>query len=106
MSETSYRVRYHRAADRELDALSQEFDTEDLEKRIEGAATHRQPKTHTCCEPLAGFPDLLKVRGVGLRAICILDSPTFWTVLVDQRKRVYDRLDIAEDRAAEVTADV
>lgn len=99
MSEAAYKVRVHRGADRELDALSQEFDTDDLEDKIRGAAECRQPKTHTCVEPLAGYPELLKVRGVGLRAICKLQSPEFWVLLVDKRTRVYDRLDVAVDRA-------
>lgn len=99
MSEASHLVVIHRAADRELDALSQEFDTDDLEQRIRDAAANRQPKTHPCVEPLAGRPDLLKVKGVGLRAICELDKPEFRVLLVDKRTRVYDRIDVAAERS-------
>jgi len=99
MSEATYQVLVTPGADRELDALSQEFDTDGLETRIRDAAACRQPKNHSCVDTVVGRPGLLKVRGVGLRAICELDPPEFRVLLVDKRKRVYDRLDTAEERA-------
>ena len=99
MAEASYHVVTDPAAQRELDALAREFDTDGLRERIFEAATHRQPKTHPSVEALAGYPHLLKVRGDGIRAICELDKPEFRVLLVDKRRVVYDRLDVADARA-------
>lgn len=94
-----YRVMIHQGALRELQTIDPEV-ARDLRERVLDAATHRQPKTLPCVGQLAGYPHLLKVRGDGVRAICRLVEPELQVLLVGKRRTVYERLDVAERRAA------
>ena len=98
-----YSVVIHRRA---LDEL-QAFDSDvghDLRERVLDAATERQPKSHPCVEQIESYEPLLRVKGDGVRAIVALDPPTLLVLLVDTRRVVYDRLDVALARLADASA--
>lgn len=98
MSETtSYDVTLHPGARRELEALSRTV-REQLVERIEAASEYRKPTDHPKVEPLSGV-DFVRIRYDIYRAVCELASPEFRVLLVDKRRVVYDRLDVAERRA-------
>lgn len=93
----SYDVEVHRRAQHELDALH-DARRRELVTRVTEASQLKSPTRHACVDALRGYDGLLKVRVEGYRAICVLDSPVFRVLLVDKRKRVYDRLDVAIER--------
>lgn len=101
MSEASYLVRFHRAAERELDGLEAPG-AEDLHDRIYQASKCREPTSHRKVKHLEGGHGLVAVRAEGCRAICELVSPEFRVLLVDKRRTVYDRIDVAIQRGENV----
>lgn len=88
-------IHVHKRAMAELEQLRGEFDIGDLEARIRAAAREREPRKHPTVDGLEGDDRLLKVRGDGVRAVCSLVSPYLLVLLVDKRRRVYDRLPVA-----------
>lgn len=102
MSEASYRVHPHPGATRELKDLSPAHDIRGLRDRIEKAAERRQPSSHPEAKLLKNGGGFFRIRCRDLRAVCVLDSPDLLVLLVDERKSVYDRLDVAEQRARDL----
>lgn len=97
MSEAAYQVTAHPRAKAELDGINP--DAAALIRRyIREASRMAKPTDHRKVDQLTGFDDLLKVKIRGYRAICRLDKPEFRLLLVDKRRVVYDRLDVAEER--------
>lgn len=88
----------HTRAQAELSKLHPESEDE-LLRMVSEACKHRNPADHPRCDYLQGYDDLMKVRIEGYRAICTLQPPMFLVLLVDKRRTVYDRLDVAVKRA-------
>lgn len=107
MSQPAYRIRVHVRPQHELDRLREDHGpdvVDELTDRIAVASEHRQPSTAQKVKHAQGFDDLLIARGDGVRAVCRLAKPEFQVLLVDKRRTVYDRLDVAAQRAEEGAA--
>lgn len=105
MSETAgYDLRVHPRADAELDTFHPDV-ASDVKAKLDHAARTRQPSSLGCIKHLKGGDGLLSVHGDGVRVICELRTPIFAVLLAGKRRTVYDRLDVAGDRAEEVFAD-
>jgi len=88
----------HRAAERELSAVTAAAGDE-LTKRLRQLGEYEQPTNAPYVKQLSDDDSLWRVRIDGYRAICRLDKPMLQVLLIGTRKRVYDRLDVAADRA-------
>lgn len=99
MSEAaSYDLRVHPRARAEL----RQFDghvVDALTDELVEVAQERQPSSHPSVKHVEGSTDFLRVKVDGVRAICRLHKPEFRVLLVDKRRAVYDRLDVAAERS-------
>lgn len=94
----AYDLELHRGARRELYDLP--VDARDtLTDAILAAGAQRQPATHDAVKKLRDATGLYRVRAGDYRAVCTLDKPTWYVLCIDERERVYDRLDVARRRA-------
>lgn len=106
MAEASYRIQPHPGAERECQKLDDDHDIDGLAHRINAAAARPQPTAHPEAKILKGDSRFFRIRCGDIRAICHLDKPRLLVLLVEERGTVYDRLDVAHQRAKELGVDV
>lgn len=102
---TGYELRVHPRARDELESFHPDVEA-DCKAKLREASRTRQPSSLRCVKHLQSGDGLLRVRAEGVRVICALRSPAFGVLLAGPRRTVYDRLDVAVARAAEVFGDV
>lgn len=95
----SYDIQVHRRARDELNKLP-DHPAEQLRQRITAASKQPEPSNHPKVQHLGHGEGLLGVRAEGARAIIRVEKPDLLVLLVDKRRRVYDRIDVAQDREA------
>lgn len=98
-ADAAYDAEIHEEARRELDGVPH-VEAQLLRDRIRAMARLPEPHTHRKAKELSGdeFEGLLSVRAGKWRALCYLDKPALRVVVVEKRKRVYDRIDAAQRR--------
>jgi len=98
MSDPSWNLMIHRSAERELANVTGDAGDE-LTNRLKQLRYYKQPTSAAYVEALEDQADLFRVRVDGYRAICRLDPPRLEVVAVGTRSRIYDRLEVAKERA-------
>ena len=98
MSETAqYQLVIHRAAQKELAGVTGDTSSELLTK-LKSLKVLPNPLDQDYCEQLTNHENIFRVKVGNYRALCTLDKPTVYVLLIAPRARVYDRIDTAKER--------
>lgn len=96
----AYELEIHAGARRELYDLPTPV-RDDITDRLLAASETRQPASIRCAKSLNDHERLFRIRAGDYRAVCALERPTIFVLAIDERERIYDRLDIAKNRYAD-----
>jgi len=98
MSKAEYTVQIHVRAQKEL-RKAHDHASDIIVDTLKTAAERRSPTRHPNIDSLeADEADLLSVHADEYRAIVAFEKPTLYVLLIERRRRVYDRLDTAVER--------
>lgn len=87
----------HQSAKMELGRVPPS-ETQELKSTVKQASKLQSPSDHRGCRKLKNTNRMFRVRAGKFRAICDHEAPNVRILLVDHRRRVYDKIPEAKER--------
>lgn len=97
MSKATYELRVHQAVHHELGAIPDDLEQR-LRKRLRRLQEIEQPTEPAWVKSLNDHPALFRVRVTSYRAICALEKPVIYVLMVGEREGLYNKLETAHSR--------